>query len=130
MKEEIFSVQERLRILIKTKEIYVKQYAICLLNNQKRISEYYEPLGLCACFGRAFYYETGVSIASYDSIEAVIPEWDRSLAYQVSPLGKLSSSVCLSLAYGYWYPIWDKVSRVNFLNWLIDGYTKISTKVY
>lgn len=130
MKNEVLSNEEKLRLLMKTKEIYVKQYTSCLLYSRHTSLPNYEPIGLCGSFSEAcstFGYEI---FPGPKFIKDVIPEWCMEFAYRVSPLGVLSGYDYSYLTYGYWFPIWDKASRVNFLNWLIDKYTEISTMVY
>lgn len=124
MKVIALTNQEKLSLLKKTKEIYVKQYTACLLNNLKRISTYYEPMGLCGCFYRACN-ESGYFIDdSYFLVSKIIPEWNREFAYHISPLDFLSGCNYASLSCAYWFPIWDKASRINFINWLIFRYTE------
>lgn len=130
MKDINLTNQEKLNLLRKTKEIYIKQYSECLLNNLIRISEYYEPLGLCGCFYRACN-ESGYFIdKSYYNASNIIPEWNRMYAYQAAKLDwhtcRLYSSLCLC----YWFPIWDKVNRIVYLNCLINKYSELSTNVY
>lgn len=124
MKEIALTTKEKLSLLKKTKEIYVKQYTTCLIKNRQSIYPEYEPLGLCGCFFRAcdtLGYEV---YPSTWFIKDIIPEWCKEYAYHISPLGVLSGCDYASLTYGYWFPIWDKASRINFINWLIFRYTE------
>lgn len=130
MEEFALTNQEKLSLLVKTKEMYVKQYIACVLNYQKSISSYYEPIGMCGCFYKACK-ESGYSVFNVIfQVSNIIPEWNRSVAYQVNQFDYNKCRVYSSIDHGYWFPIWDKVSRVNYLNWLIDKYTKASTEIY
>lgn len=129
MKKNELTPYQKSLILMKTKERYVAQYTACLLYVHATNYRKVEPVGMCACFFKACsYYRLAVS-PRYHSISDIIPEWDKEIAYQVSPLEALTGCDYSSLTCGYWYPIWDKVSRVNYLNWLIDKYTKLSTEI-
>lgn len=130
MEEIVLTYQEKLRLIKKTKENYVKDYIRCSLNNPFGFSTCSMPAGMCTCFYWACkecgypFDETNLYICN------LIPEWDRKFAYQVSPLNFVSSDDYQYLSMGFWYPVWDKAWRVNYLNWLIDRYTKLSTIIY
>lgn len=126
MKEISLTNQEKLCLLKKTKEIYVKQYIECVLNSKSSDSILDEPLGLCGCFYQAREKSGYFNDDSFFRASNIIPEWNRIIAYQVNGFDLRKCQVYSSLNNGYWFPIWDNVSRVYFLNWLIDKYTEIS----
>lgn len=128
MYKKIMTTNDKLRVLKMTKELYVKQFTVCLINKY-RIGDLsaYEPMGLCDCFA-SVCEDYDYRYYSVRSIYKVIPEWHRELAYKITPPLLTSDADKSDIEFGYWYPIWDKASRINFLNWLISRYTLLSTK--
>lgn len=127
MKNEVLSNEEKLRLLMKTKEIYVKLYAKRLLDAKDSVTPCDVPPGLCYCLYQACKINGYSNDDSRFYASNIIPEWNRIITYQVSRLDYPLYRVYSNLNCGYWFPIWDKASRVNFLNWLIDKYTEISS---
>lgn len=130
MKEIALTNEEKLRLLKKTKEVYVQQYLEYVIQYQKSVCQDNEPPGLCGCFYNACK-ECGYFVDdSRFQISNIIPEWNRSVAYLINEFDHRKCQVYSSLEHGYWFPGWDNVSRLYFLHWLISKYTEKSTEVH
>lgn len=138
MKEIALSNHELALILLKTKELYVKEYTSCLLKMSHSYYSFddvyysvpvgYIPHGLCytflmACHCCGYNVPEEFNVSNY-AINKIIKEWNKEIAYKISPLNESLYDDGWSVNYGFWYPIWDKASRVNFLNWLLNKYSK------